>query len=220
LKRSPLKPGSGFKSQAYARCERKEADAVAKLRKRKCAICREQFEPRSMTHKACKPECAKAVAVADRKRQAARQAKAERAADQEKKLALKPPKWWKAKAKTAFHEFVRAIAEGHPCISCDTILLKLGRPGGDYDAGHFRSVGSAKHLEFDERNVWGQCKHCNDYLKGNQLEYERRLRILKGDAFVDELLADQAPRHYKIADFQKIEATYKAKLKALKASQP
>lgn len=32
MKRSPLKPGSGFKSQAYARSEAKEASAVKKLR--------------------------------------------------------------------------------------------------------------------------------------------------------------------------------------------
>jgi len=77
-------------------------------------------------------------------------------------------------------------------------------------------VGSAKHLEFDERNVWGQCKHCNDRLTGNPQEYERRLRILKGDAFVDDLLADQTPRHYKAADYQAIEAHYKARLAELK----
>lgn len=193
---------------------------MAKLRK--CAVksCRKQFAPAKPFETWCSPECGAAVGLAKLEKQKEAEARKDRRETKRKLEGMKPPKWWKSKAKTAFHEYVRAIAEGHSCISCDTILLKLGRPGGDYDAGHFRSVGSAKHLEFDERNVWGQCKHCNDYLKGNQLEYERRLRMLKGDAFVDELLADQAPRHYKIADYQRIEATYKAKLRELKASHP
>jgi hypothetical protein len=33
MRRAPLKPGSGFKSQAYASIDRKEANAAAKLRK-------------------------------------------------------------------------------------------------------------------------------------------------------------------------------------------
>jgi hypothetical protein len=53
-------------------------------------------------------------------------------------------------------------------------------------------------------------------MASNPQEYERRLRLLKGDAFVDELLADDEPRHLKIADYQRIEATYKAKLAELR----
>lgn len=154
---------------------------------------------------------------ADKERKERKAAKEDRKQTREALLELKPRKWWKAKVKHALHAYIRARDEGKQCASCDTILLKLGRLGGDYDAGHFRSVGSAAHLAFEEKNIFGQCKHCNDALGGNSQEYERRLRILKGDAYVDEILADQAPRHYTIEDFQRIEATYKAKLKALKA---
>lgn len=225
LKRAPMKPGKPLQrkspmnrtgilaSQSAARLR------AAKPKTRKCAICRSTFEPRSMTHKACSPDCARAVAKRDREAKERKNARIERAADRVKALALKPRKWWLAKAKTPLHAYIRARDEGKECISCDTILRNTGKPGGDYDAGHFRSVGSAKHLEFDERNIFGQCKHCNDHLKGNQLEYERRLRLRKGDDYVDALKADQEPRHLTIADFQQIEATYKAKLKALRAGQ-
>lgn len=188
----------------------REPSKEPKRRVRKCIVCRDQFEPRSMTHKACKPECASAHVDAEK----ARKLKRER---QSGLLALKPAKWHKAKAKTAMHAYVRARDAGKCCASCDTVLLKLGRAGGDFDAGHFRPVGLAKHLEFDERNVWGQCKPCNDHKRGNFQDYERRLRIAQGDAFVDDLLADNTPRHLKIPDFQVIEAHYKAKLKLLRA---
>ena len=183
---------------------------VAKVRMRRCAICRSLFSPRSMTHKACGEGCAKALAEKNR-------LDADRKVTRIRLQALKPRKWWLAKAKTSMHTFVRARDEGKQCASCDALLIKLGRPGGDYDAGHFRPVGLAKHLEFDPRNIWGQCKHCNDHLRGNFQEYERRLRLREGDAFVDALMADNAPRHLKISDLQEIEATYKQKYKELQA---
>lgn len=194
-------------------------------RTKKCAVktCRAPFVPEKTVITWCSPECGHAIAVAKLAKQKTAQARASRKAvrddkaETKKKLdAMRPRKWFLAKAKTALHAYIRARDEGKPCISCDTILLKLGRPGGDYDAGHFRSVGSAKHLQFEEGNIFGQCKHCNDHLKGNQLEYERRLRILKGDAYVDAIKADNDARHLTIHDFLQIEATYTAKLRALK----
>lgn len=216
-----MKPGTApMKRTAFACAERVEAREAAKviikekkIRMRKCAIktCRKPFDKRSMTHKVCGPECAQELARLERESQ-------ERKYRQAGLIALKPRKWWLAKAKAAMHLFVRLRDEGGQCCSCDTILVRIGRIGGDYDAGHLRSVGSAKHLEFDPRNVWGQCKYCNDRLHGNEREYERRLRIKMGNPYVDGLMEDNEPRHLKIADFQAIEAHYKQKIKELKAA--
>lgn len=180
--------------------------------------CRSRFTPteRHPFAIACSTGCEIILAKQHIQKVVAAREKKERKADNERKVALQPRKWWLAKAKTALHAYIRARDEGKPCISCDTILIKLGRTGGDYDAGHFRSVGSAKHLEFVENNIHGQCKRCNDYLKGNQIAYEAGLRARRGDAFVDELKADQEPRHLTIDDFKTIEATYKRKLKELR----
>lgn len=177
----------------------------------RCKVCRKQFEKRSMAHIACSPACA--VTLAQQARE--KKAKAERKAAKARLVELKPRKWWLAKAKKALHAYIRARDEGKPCISCDTILVKRGRVGGDYDAGHFRSVGSAKHLELVENNIHGQCKHCNDFLGSNRDEYERRLGERYGAEFVEALKADQEPRHLTIDDFKAIEATYKAKLREL-----
>ncbi len=179
--------------------------------------CRKKHVPFSSLERWCSPDCGLVVALELGARRKAKVAKVERAATKAKVEAMRPAKWWKAKAKHAMHAYVRAIGEGKPCCSCDTILVKAGRMGGDYDAGHLRSVALAKHLEFDPRNVWAQCKSCNGTLKrGNVYEYERRLRLKIGDAEVDALMADNEPRHLKIPDFQAIEAHYKAALKALK----
>lgn len=119
------------------------------------------------------------------------------------------------RAKTAFHAYVRARDEGKECISCETILVKLGRVGGDYDAGHRRSVGSARHLEFDERNVHGQCKYCNSRLAGNPDGYNAKLPSRIGQEEFDALMVDESPRNLRKEDYQEIEAIYKRKLKEL-----
>lgn len=87
-----------------------------KRRVRKCATCREKFEPRNMTHKCCSGPCAESLV------EKAKVAKV-RKERQAGLIALKPVKWWKAKAKKVMHLFVRTRDEGKPCASCDTILL-------------------------------------------------------------------------------------------------
>lgn len=43
--------------------------------------------------------------------------------------------------------------------------------GGGFDAGHFRSVGSASHLRFYEQNVHGQTKRGNRWGAGCAVDY-------------------------------------------------
>lgn len=212
MKNSELKRTTPMKRTAFKPSEAKPPKGP---KQRKCAICRGLFVPRSMTHKACGDECAEKHVALVKAKQLAKAQRQERAETKAKLIAMKPAKWHRANCKKAVHAYVRARDEGKECASCDRILLKLGRVGGDYDAGHFRAVGVAKNLEFDLRNIWGQCKYCNDHLRGNYQEYERRLRIKMGDAFVDELLTDNVPRHMKIHDYNELEAWAKAELKKL-----
>ena len=65
------------------------------------------------------------------------------------------------------NEYIRLRDAGEPCISC-----------GNYrtlQAGHFIAAGSCDGLRFDLDNVNGQCKKCNYFLSGNQLEYRKNL---------------------------------------------
>lgn len=182
----------------------------------KCKVCRSEFVRKLPNQKVCGADCATSFAVSDRAKQERITQKQQASADRKQMELLRPRKWWLAKAKTALHAYIRARDEGKQCISCDTILIKLGRVGGDYDAGHFRSVGSAKHMEFVERNIHGQCKSCNDYKKGNQIEYEHRLRARYGDDYVECLLNDNTARNLTIDDFKVIEAKYKKLIKEMK----
>jgi hypothetical protein len=186
---------------------------------KKCAICKETFPLFRSMQKVCGPKCAEQLVEMKRLKEAAKREQEERKKTRERLIELKPRKWWLAKAKKALHEYIRTRDEGKSCISCDTLLLRAGRLGGDYDAGHFRAVGSAKHLEFVENNIHGQCKHCNDHLKGNRDGYEAGLIERFGIGYVEALKNDDAPRHLTIQDFQEIERVYKALTKQLQAAR-
>jgi len=83
------------------------------------------------------------------------------------------------------------------------------------DAGHYRSVGAAPHLRFDERNCHAQTKFDNQYKSGNVVDY--RIGLIKriGLEAVEALEADNEVRKWTRDQLIEIRATYKAKRKAL-----
>lgn len=186
-----------------------------KSRTRKCIICRTPFQPRSMTHKACSPECAAAVAVKEREKKERQQARLEarRAAEERREHRakverLKTRQEWLKEAQSEFNRYIRERDKDLPCISC-------GQHRSSYDAGHFRSVGAAPQLRFDEDNCHKQCVHCNQHLSGNALEYRSRLIARIGIDRVSRLEDDNSVRKYTIEDAKSIKAHYRAKFKDL-----
>lgn len=168
-----------------------------------------------MSHKACSPDCALQVVMQANKRKEAEEARKVRAVDKVRAEKLKNRSDWIKEAKKAMHDYIRARDAGKQCISCQTRLPIESKLGGGFDAGHWRSVGSAKHLEFDERNIHGQCKHCNNYLSGNAVEYRHGLIERFGMEFVEGLECDNAPRKLTIDDLKQIKELYKRKLKEI-----
>ena len=123
-------------------------------------------------------------------------AKAVRADKKETKLkldALQTKPQLVKKAQTAFNSYIRARDVGKQCISCDK---PLDGGANTFDAGHYRSVGSAPHMRFVEDNVHGQCKHCNNWLAGNHVEYRKRLLVRVGKMQLDLLESDSVLRKY------------------------
>ncbi len=184
-----------------------KAALSTKPRSRKCKVCKTPFIKRSMSHVACSPACAIKVANITR-------AQVERKDIAKRKEAIKSRSKWMAEAQAAFNAFIRARDAKFPCISSGRPLQQEAA-GGGFDAGHYRSIGSAPHLRFDERNVHGQSKQDNRYLAGNAVDY--RIGLIKriGIETVEALEADQEPRKWTIDDLKQIKATYKQKSKEL-----
>lgn len=176
-------------------------------KEKKCQNCGKPFMPFNSIEKWCSPDCGYALHVKN-------EAKKERKKSALRKQALKPRREWLADAQVAFNAYIRYRDRGQRCICCDRPLVE-GLIGGGYDCGHYRSVGSAPHLRFDERNAHGQTKQCNRYGSGRAVDYRIGLIRRIGLAEVESLEADQTPKHYTIDDLKQIKARYIQKRKDL-----
>ena len=116
------------------------------------------------------------------------------------------------KAQTAFNAYIRARDKGKPCISCDK---PLDGGANTFDAGHYRSVGSAPHMRFVEDNCHGQCKHCNNWLAGNHVEYRKRLLDRIGERQLELLESDNTLRKYTKEGLEEIAKHYREETRRL-----
>lgn len=184
----------------------------------RCPFCRQPYERKRMNQKCCESvECALKAGQARRIKEAAKKAKAERAAFRVRKEAAKRPKTLKAEAQAAFNAWIRArdLSAGHNCICCGQ-PFEPQRPGGSVDAGHYLSRGSHPNLAFSEQNCFAQRKNCNR--PGGTTAAAFRLGVIAriGLEAVEALEADTTPRRYREDDYRAIRDTYRSKLKALK----
>ena len=180
--------------------------------------CRASFVPQRLGQAVCNYTCGLAIKEVN-------QAKARKSLDQVgradikvRKEALKSRGDHMREAQQAFNEYIRTRdqAAGHLCISSGK---SLDWSGNAVDAGHYRSVGSAPHLRFDERNCHAQSKQDNRFLSGNAVDYRIGLIARIGQEAVDALESDQSVRKYTVEEIKAIKAKYRAKTKELKKGQ-
>lgn len=178
------------------------------LKPKRCRCgCQSWFTPTRPLQVVVDWQHAKALAQSNRE-------KVERRSHKAALMALKPRRDWIKDAQVVFNQYIRARDADKPCVCCDKPLVP-GAVGGGFDCGHYRSVGSAPHLRFDDRNAHGQTKRCNRYRSGNVTDY--RIGLIKriGLDAVEALEADQDARKYTIDNLKTIISEYKAKHKAL-----
>jgi len=187
----------------------------AKPKKCRVATCRASFVPSRMGQAVCSPKCALATVEVQKAKEKKSLAQAGRRDIKVRKEALKTRGDHMREAQQAFNEYIRTRdqAAGHLCISSGK---PLDWSGNAVDAGHYRSVGSAPHLRFDERNCHAQSKQDNRFLSGNAVDYRIGLIARIGQEAVDALESDQSVRKYTVEEIKAIKAEYRAKTRDLK----
>lgn len=187
------------------------------FRKVLCPHCRGKLETGQRIHQECIDGYAEAQA-AKRERAEAKKARAaakvERAETRRRKEAIKTLPQLKAEAQAAFNAFIRARDAHQPCICCG-LPLSAGDVGGLYDCGHYRSVGSAPHLRYDERNAHAQRKQCNRWGAGRAVDYRIGLIARIGLEAVEALESDNTTRKWTRDELVAIRDEYRQKLKNL-----
>lgn len=188
--------------------------ASTKPKRCKAQGCGVLFPPTRAFVTWCSPDCGYTIARAKKEQAETKARQASRKADRAKRESLKTRSDWIKDAQKEFNKFIRTRDAGQPCICCG-VHLERDAIGGGFDAGHYRSVGSAPHLRFDERNVHAQRKQCNRYGAGRAVDYRIGLIARIGREAVEALESDQSPKHYTIPDLIAIRDKYKAMTKQL-----
>jgi hypothetical protein len=183
---------------------------LAKIGKRKplCPVCKTRYTRTRVGQTACSVACviARANKNIEKAKVKAVKARAKQTAKNKREFNESDKTWCRGKAKEQLHRWIQYVRDvGMPCISCGNT-----NPNIKYDAGHFRSVGSAKELEMEPRNIHKQCSlNCNQHLSSNRAGYEAGLIERYGVEYLDWLKGPHEPKHYKASDYLEIRDKYK-----------
>lgn len=182
---------------------------------RKCRVCKTVFVPARSTQTVCSPVCAGAWSKKLAEEKAARAKREERKSMKERAIKLKTRREWIAEAQAAVNKVARLrdLLAGHGCISCGA------RPrqkfGGTFDAGHYRSVGSAPHMRYYLPAIRGQCVRCNRDLGGSAVNFRKGLIERIGINRVEEIESMQWTAKWSIEYLQRLKKVMNRKAKRL-----
>lgn len=183
---------------------------------RRCSNCRKKVatEDALISHlKAfCGYQCLKEYTDKNRDKIADHVRKQKRKDDKQKKEKLKTRSQWMKEAQAAFNAYVRWRDRDDGCISCAR-HVDNNVVGGNYDCGHFRSVGSAPHLRFHLWNANKQCVKCNRWLSGAVNDYRVGLIWKLGHDKVDWLEQENSERRFDIEYLKRIKRVFAKKLR-------
>lgn len=194
---------------------------IKSIKPKKCRICKELFTPKRAIQPCCDNfECKVQYGIAAAEKSAITRKKKEARQHKEKLEAIKPKADYMKEAQRAFNLYVRTRDAKELCICCNrTSNMDTGVYGHAWDCGHYRSVGSAPHLRFNENNAHKQLVVCNRYGSGRAVDYRIGLIAKIGLAEVEKIEADQSPKNYTIDDLKAIKVKYKQMTKELKEKQ-
>jgi len=177
---------------------------------RRCKVCETVFVPKQFLQATCDYKCAITYAKILKENKAKAEWKIEQKAGYEK---LKTLGQYEAEAKKSFQHWIRLRDKDENCISCD------GNEKDLWDGGHYFKAEIFSGLIFDERNVNKQCRRCNRFMNGNELQYRKGLLKRYGNEFVDQLESEaDSKRNYKFTKAELIDkkAEYDQLIKLMK----
>ena len=185
------------------------------LKPRKCKSCGNTFAPISSMSKACSVPCALALVAKANARKETKARREEAKATREAKEKIKTRGEHVKELQTVFNQWIRLRDANEPCISCG----RLSSWPGQWDAGHYRSVGSNPASRFDPLNVNKQCGPCNVHLSGNLIAYRVGLVKKIGLEAVERLEGPHVPLKLTIPEIIAMKAEYRTKIRELKKQE-
>lgn len=148
------------------------------MKDKKCKVCQEKFTPIQFAQAVCNYKCAIEHSKNLKQQKEQREWKAEKAVLRDK---LKTLSQYEAEAKKSFQKYIRMRDAKQPCISCGVENTEL------WDGGHYKKAEIYSGVIFDEKNCHKQCRKCNRFLGGNELNYRTGLIQRYGIEYADQI---------------------------------
>ena len=172
------------------------------IKQKKCKICKAYFTPQRPLQLVCQWKCAIDFAKDTKIKTVKKEVK-------EAKLKLKSRSDWLKDTQVVFNKYIRLRDQDDGCISCGS------KSAYAYHAGHYRSIGSAGHLRFNELNCHRQCSACNTHLSGNLIRYRLGLIRKIGILAVEALESNNDTIKIGIEEIKVLKKHFSDKIKAL-----
>ncbi len=176
--------------------------------KRKCKSCGKYIRDFIVTPKGvfCSIDVAVKYSYQNKNKGAEIVRKEQKKKDAIRKEKLKTAGEYMKEAQASVNKYIRARDRHKPCVSCGS--MPDDKIGGSFDAGHYRSRGSASHLRFNLLNIHKQCVKCNRFKSGNAVDY--RIELIKriGLDNVEKLENDNKPRKFTIEYLKRLKKIF------------
>lgn len=180
--------------------------------KKKCKHCGEyEYQEKGVKHPAgffCtqdhaisfaqdKASKARAKLISKSKQVQVKKDRSQKSKDKARLQELKPISKLTSEAQAAVNKYIRLRDSQKPCVSCGSSPIDSDLiTGSRFDAGHYRSRGSASHLKFNLLNIHKQCVKCNRFDSGNSVGYRTELINRIGIDRVEALENNNNPRKF------------------------
>lgn len=177
------------------------------MNKRKCAICKKEFQKTRPLQMVCSVTCGYKYSNKIKEKKKKDWPKRKKAM----KEHIKTLSEWYGDLQKVVNEFIRLRDHKLPCISC-------GITYGQFQAGHYFNVGQYPSVRFHEDNIHKQCAQCNEKKGGFKTAYYPNLIKKIGQEKFDELerLANQSQLKLQVYEVKDMKTEYKKKIKELK----
>jgi len=191
--------------------------------KRKCKNCGERVRDYIVLNNTAFCSFDSAVKYASRNKHKGAEIirKEQKKKDVKRKKELKSAGDYIKEAQAAVNKYIRLRDRNKSCISCGTESVSVfgGYKGaGGWDAGHYRSRGSASHLRFNLLNIHKQCVKCNRFNSGSVVDYRIRLIDRIGEDSVIKLENDNIPRKFSIEYLQRVKVIFNKRARIYEAN--
>ena len=183
-------------------------------KQKKCANndCPETFRQFNSLQKTCSPKCEREYQENKKKK---KENKLPKLVSGREITKVKPTPKLIQEAQEAINAYVRVRDYYLPCISCGDWAPHTWF----FEAGHYRSVGSAPHLRFNLHNINNQCTDCNQRLSGNSTLYSIGLITKIGLFKVVKLEKNNEYRKYTAEYCERVKKVFRKKARRLKARE-